>query len=760
MTKTTEEKKIIEQKLKKLKIDIDNLPEIFYIKNKVKYKPQKEYDNTNKVYQFINVDDIDIYITTGTRLDEPEKKYKNARPLVDYLKSDDEDSIENYNQFLKLVNRLDMELLNNLEEEQKAFKKSIPYEVKYKDNFIWNIYYSETENRYFMMFSIEEERVESLFYLIEKKIKNIKRKNKEKIYVPVSGKDFSYSFLKKTEISDLENYLWFFTNEWANIYEVYDEDENKTFQILGEVPVFEKIKSTYKIEFEDKESAQKQYKLIKALFILQSNMEEEYDFKVALNEKGTLSFYYNHNEINYDNLPEFIKNEIERKRQRINKQICDNIVEKERWILLKETIEKKNLDYMYKEKQIVTFLECKKTFFGKISYFFKKKKRKLEPVKDENKVEEKIEKVDKFEIEKKENYTIEDLLKIGEVLIEKEKEYKNLKMDIKALENKKENLESKIKNATLYINEIESHKKSIFDFWKFTNKDEVNMLVEGNELIKETEHVQLKKIFSFEDDIEEFAQKVDEKQRMIFNEKETDAIYAIYQDINSFSILNKNRVLKKDEKEIEKNLNKLKEEYVENYEQIKEKDFDIFGSVVEDKTKIKTLKNNKHREIEKDKYKILNIKNETTLEEYKDIILNYKKILDEAETRMTAKIDIPVYKISENTIEDEKYIIMDMNSEKEVNKITENDERIIFNKINIKEGMPVTFYSNIMFYNNRNKTLPLGMDISTEVLLNLERFELKLISRKNFNVNLQYNDNNIIKNVEVYEYDIVLKEEK
>ena len=168
MIKSTEEKKIINQKLKKIKLDLDNLPEIFYIKSKINYKPQKEYENSNKVYQFINVDDIDIYITSGTRLDEPEKKYKNAKPLIEYLKPNDEEGIENYNQFLQMVSRLDTELLDKLEEEQKKFKKYIPYEIKYKDNFIWNIYYSETEDKYFMMFSIEEERVESLFYLIEK----------------------------------------------------------------------------------------------------------------------------------------------------------------------------------------------------------------------------------------------------------------------------------------------------------------------------------------------------------------------------------------------------------------------------------------------------------------------------------------------------------------------------------------------------------------------------------------------------------------
>ena len=49
--------------------------------------------------------------------------------------------------------------------------------------------------------------------------------------------------------------------------------------------------------------------------------------------------------------------------------------------LLKLETEKLEADYIEKEKQISTFLECKKTFFGKVKYFFKysgKRKKKEE----------------------------------------------------------------------------------------------------------------------------------------------------------------------------------------------------------------------------------------------------------------------------------------------------------------------------------------------------------------------------------------------
>ena len=46
-------------------------------------------------------------------------------------------------------------------------------------------------------------------------------------------------------------------------------------------------------------------------------------------------------------------------------------------------------------------------------------------------------------------------------------------MDIHALEASVDRLTKKIENAKKYIEEIEEHKKSIFEFWSFVNKDNV-----------------------------------------------------------------------------------------------------------------------------------------------------------------------------------------------------------------------------------------------------------------------------------------------
>ena len=85
-----------------------------------------------------------------------------------------------------------------------------------------------------MLFSSNENNSECLFYLIKKKIQVQKSRKKEKIYVPISHLDYSNKILKKSEIADLENYLWFFTKEWPNIYEVYNPDDEINLQIVSE----------------------------------------------------------------------------------------------------------------------------------------------------------------------------------------------------------------------------------------------------------------------------------------------------------------------------------------------------------------------------------------------------------------------------------------------------------------------------------------------------------------------------------------------
>ena len=609
MPKTTNE-----DKLKYIGLNLNKIPQSLKNFEKVDFKPLRGYeDNNYKAYKYINAKDIEILITPEDRLVDLNEKFKKALPIAFYLDSENEETHQQHATFLNLLNDLDIEKLKELEEEQNYLNENIPYEVKYRNNYRWQIYYSESDDKYFMLFSSNENNSEALFYIIKQKLS----KKSEKIYVPISHLDYSGRILKKSEITDLENYLWLFTKEWPNIYEVHDKKDKLTLEIIGKTKVYEDIKSIYKITLKNEKEAQETFKLIKALFILQSTEEIGYDFKAIVNEKGGIDFCYNFKKITYSTLPEFIRQEFEIKNELIENLYNDTIVAMEKLDLLKNTVDRQKEEFLMKEKQIANFLECKKTFFGRVRFFFKKGKKAKDDqelelkkaISKKEKLKERIETIGRIdsnenignkiselkELKGKKQYTIEDLLKVCEVLKEESTKLKNMQMDISALELKSESLTRKIQNATMYINEIESHKKSIFDFWKFTNKDENNLLNEAKEEENENSN-KLKKVFEFEQDIEDYGKKIDIRQKEIFSKEECDAIFAIRNDITTFNLLNKEKVLKKDDALIEKQIKELKKEYEKEYKQLQEKDYDIFGNVAQDKTKIKTLKNNKHRE--------------------------------------------------------------------------------------------------------------------------------------------------------------------
>lgn len=83
---------------------------------------------------------------------------------------------------------------------------------------------------------------------------------------------------------------------------------------------------------------------------------------------------------------------------------------------IKEEVEKQTEEYLSKQRQISTFLECKKTFLGKVKYYFSNRKKELKPIKSEkSKITKNKDKVEeKAELPQKElkQFTIEDLIEI------------------------------------------------------------------------------------------------------------------------------------------------------------------------------------------------------------------------------------------------------------------------------------------------------------------------------------------------------------
>ncbi len=127
---------------------------------------------------------------------------------------------------------------------------------------------------------------------------------------------------------------------------------------------------------------------------------------------------------------------------------------------------------------------------------------------------------------------------------------------------------------------------------------------------------------------------------------------------------------------------------------------------------------------------------------------------------------MPLYKlvpISKNLEEDE-FEIFNISIENELEEVASEDEGA-YNLIslNYKEGMPLLYYTNAMFYDNTNKTLPMGMNLSSKVLVDNRRLEFSLVNKTKFRTNAYFKENDSnhpkCKDIFVYEYDVFLKGE-
>ena len=689
-------------------------------------------------------------------MESVKEKYENAMPLCFYLDDENEDNIEYYTTFLKMLNKTEISQIEEIEKEQKRLAKEIPFKIKFKGNYLWQIYYSEISDTYFMIVPTEDTNYSTFFYLLKKKIEN---KKDEKIFVPVSLVDYEEEILKREEIRDLENYLWVFTKDYPLIYEVWDRNDNVSLNIVGEAEIYEKIKTLYKVSLANLKEANKFYKLLKALFILQTEIPHYYKFNININKYAELEFYYENINLKYEILPEFIMEQYLKSVSLKNKAMEDNETLDLKLKTLQNESEELEKEYIAKEKQITTFLECKKTFFGKVKYYFKfGKKAKEKDKKEENKKEfkeEKIKKEKKHKLKLQErNYTIYELEESFKELEQKEEENKNKIMDINALKLKNKNLKKKIENATNYIEEINKHKKSIFEFWKYSNKDAVATLDEGEE--EEFNIKKMEKVFDFDDDFENFGISSDKNQRKKLTDAELDASFIA--TTNVLPLLNRINLKIAENKEISEELKRLKLSR-ENGEEDETEDFNIFGKIKQTSNRERTLGNKTHREDPRDKFEILEIKKESKGIELKRKLEMILKDIKRALKKSAINEDMYVYKVSReklelNTIED-----VSLNPEYELEHFLKNDKngkKFYLYKIKIPKGTNYIAFTNIIFYDNKNMTLPIGMNLSMKILVDFSEVDIQ--EKKELSLNkLQFEDEEndfskiIVKTIEVNE---------
>ena len=762
-------------------LDLENIPQKLLEAEPIHFS---DFSNSNiyKVYDYVSVHDLEILITPLDRTAEIRERYKTAKPLSAYLQADDRKTKEIFNDVLDSASVNEIKKLEDLQEKLK----NIPYFVKYDKNYLWQIYYSKEDNKYFMLFPANEGETSVLFYIIKKKLE----KEDTKIFVPINKMDYKGNLLTSAQINDIENYIWLFTNEWPNIYEV----SGKYLYVTGHTKVKKLFNTYYRNVFDNKNDAEKFYMLLKALFILTTETNYKYNFEPYVNETGELELEFNNENSNdfaknnrkieeqsnedekkvleskkgfkanksdselitVQNLADFVDKQVEL--QRLRKTDLEEEIVRNEEILkeLKEYVKKQNDIYVMQEKQIVMFLDCKKSFFKKISYFFKAKKfvmpkldnkinKKLEDELGENSLEDELSK--KNEINLNGSYTIKELVSVFNSANEVEVKARNVRGDLKALKLKKENYARKIENAKKYLDEIESHKKSIFEFWKFSNKDELPALSEGESI----ETAETKANANLDKDI--IGVRADSLQRQKLSDEEINALYLFYVMPKIFNRISKTYAKNENTKKIEKDIleglkNKTSKRSLDN--------------LINDYTTVKKINSKEHRENERNEIAILRINENTTVEEFEDRINHFKKSLESAYNKIYAITSMPVYikksdaqnefilgdinpenlineKSSKNVIE-ERVFNLENESEVEIatdlERIAKKEDSVLRNNVSRekdkadKQGIEIVkidlsneehalYLSNIVFFDNQNKTLPIGMDLSSKVVIKL-----------------------------------------
>lgn len=710
-------------------------PRKLYSKN-VEYQVAKSFDNSKiyKIYKKIDPSKVEILISNTDRTSDIKTRYNLSVPIQEYYK-------ENKDEFIALAEKTSKSKIEEIENEQKEFEKHIPYFIRYENNYIWQIYYSDIEDKYFMLFPANEGETESLFFMIKQKLTG-EFKN---IYVPICQVEYNpLVFKDKKKISDIENYMWIYTKSWPTTYEYTDEKGNVKLYIIGETILQENFKSKYRVEINDEKELNRYYTLLKALFIITTETKYTYRFDVQIALDGSVSFLYNKKEVNIDNLQQFVTKETA-KQQNLKYEIKKQIEQDEKVLCkLKDIIARQTLMYSKQEKQIVMFMDCKKSFFKKVKFFFKggKKftkddkemlteiKEAAENTKNEESKSNELN-IDDTILESSTAFTIADFVSTTLETRKILNKQKDLKQDIKALRLKQTNMTRKIENAEKYIEEIEEHKKNIFEFWKFTNKDNLQSLDEGKGEEEKKEKKQ--KVFKFDDDLEDFCTNMDSIERKKLSIAECASVYVakyVLPAINS-------TVTKSDTYTIQEVYEKIKEEYAPDKNLA-----NIFGGITDDYTKVKMLNGKKHRESHRDLYQVLRFNETTSLEDFKERMREVSRYINEAYQKITVPYEMPLYYEKRN----KGYVIGNIDPY----EILKDDNVDKIYKVYANEDTHAVFFTNIICYDNMNQTLPLGMDETKALIMKVG--ENKKIGECMVNILVEQDKFNIkVKKVRVIE---------
>ena len=166
--------------------------------------------------------------------------------------------------------------------------------------------------------------------------------------------------------------------------------------------------------------------------------------------------------------------------------------------------------------------------------------------------------------------------------------------------------------------------------------------------------------------------------------------------------------------------------------------------------KLKILANKKHREVEREVFRILDINKNTTVEEYSEYLKQVIKNLESAFGKIKLPLDLPVYKADSEKLSENSYNLFNIQGKETIFNSLENDnKKLNLYKINLKQNTKVLALTNIAYFENNNKTLPLGMNISESILLNNNLMELELKAKQDIKVVTYKNPEDQLSDIEV-----------
>ena len=325
-----------------------------------------------------------------------------------------------------------------------------------------------------------------------------------------------------------------------------------------------------------------------------------------------------------------------------------------------------------------------------------------------------------------------------------------------------------------YIKEISIEKKSLIGFFKYTNKDRKDTISKPETEFKEEK---LYKTFNYELDFLKFAEDIDRDIRKKLDNSEISSIYLAINGMLKY--INKYReYIKNNEKEDRDSNNSTHTHNIEEYYQelelyLKELknmyilaygenavDYDIFGNSQNFKT-TRYLRERAFREEDRELYTEMKFKKDMNLEDLKDIIKENLDKIQNAISKIRIDMEVDIYKIGNWTskLKENNIEIYNLNINEEKINIGKEDKTYNLYHLNIPAESNMLPLTNIVFYTNNNKTLPEGMDVSTQVIIDMSKYNFVVSEYINTKINISEGIYSKTKNLNIYRYRAYLVKE-